>query len=249
MFLNKSALFAILTALVTSGCVNTQVEEQQTQITNLENELVLAQTTNQQTQLELVAVNTELAAVNTELTTSSNQVATLSAQLADKSKTPKVETLPVVVTKESTKFNNKSILGQGEWVYVSAAKSNFKSRIDTGATTSSINAVDIERFERDGKKWVRFNLAHSENDQKELIEAKIVRIAKIVQSSNPGQEAERLVVSLHVRIGDVVQKTEFTLADLVHMEYPILIGRTFLQDVALVDVSQEYIYPKYQAKK
>ena len=240
MFLNKSAFFAILTVLVTSGCVNTQVEEQQTTITNLENELVLAQTTNQQTQLELVSANTELTA-------STNQVATLSAQLAEKSKTPKPA--PVVVATKNTKFDDKSILGQTEWVYVSAAKSNFKSRIDTGAATSSINAVDIERFERDGKKWVRFNLAHSESDQKELIEAKIVRIAKIVQSSNPGEETERLVVSLHVRIGDVVQKTEFTLADRVHMEYPVLIGRTFMQDVILVDVSKEYIYPKYQAKK
>ena len=144
-------------------------------------------------------------------------------------------------------MDDKTILGQSEWVYVSTVKENYKGRIDTGAATSSINAVDIERFERDGKKWVRFNLTHAKGEKAQLIEAKIVRIAKITQSSKPGVETERPVVKLHVRIGDVVHLTEFTLTNRLHMEYPVLIGRTFMQDVVLVDVSKEYIFPKYQA--
>jgi hypothetical protein len=233
MHLNKNAFFTIFTVLILSGCVNPQTEEQKTTISNLESELALAQTTNRQTQDEL-AVSTE-------------KVATLSAQLSEEPEMPKP--VPVVTEAKNNKFDNKSVLGQAEWIYVSAVKSNFKARIDSGAATSSINALDIERFERDGKKWVRFNLTHSTKDKKEVIEAKIVRIAKITQSSNPGKETERLVVSLHVRIGDVAQATEFTLTDRVHMEYPVLIGRTFMQDVVIVDVSKEYIYPKYQAKK
>lgn len=233
MHLNKTVFFTIFTVLILSGCVNTQTEEQQATISNLESELVLAQTTNRQTQDEL-AVSTE-------------KVATLSAQLSEESKMAKP--VPVSAESKTNKLDGKSILGQAEWIYVSAVKSNFKARIDSGAATSSINALDIERFERDGKKWVRFNLTHSEKGKKEVIEAKIVRIAKITQSSNPGKETERLVVSLHVRIGDVAQETEFTLTDRVHMEFPVLIGRTFMQDVVIVDVSKEYIYPKYQAKK
>ena len=31
------------------------------------------------------------------------------------------------------------------------------------------------------------------------------------------------------------------------MKYPVLIGRSFMQDVVLVDVSQEYIQPKLEA--
>ncbi|MEH6453099.1 MAG: ATP-dependent zinc protease, partial [Psychromonas sp.] len=219
-----------------TGCVNTQVEEQKTQISNLESELVVAQTTNQQAQ-------TELTELNKELTTSTETVDKLTKELDAKNKV----VVPVAVPNKN-KFDNKSILGQTEWIYVSAAKSNFKARIDSGATTSSINASDIERFERDGKKWVRFNLAHSDSEQKDMIEARIVRVAKITQSSTPDEEVERLVIKLHVRIGDVAQSTEFTLADRVRMEYPVLIGRSFMQDIVLVDVSQEYIYPKYKEK-
>ena len=231
MFLNKPTLLALCTLFVISGCVTTNNDEQkaqQAELTNLQGEFAKVAEKNKQLQTELKA--------------SQDKVTTLNALVKNKEK--------VVIKKQktATKLNDKTILGQSEWVYVSKVKSNYKGRIDTGATTSSISALDIERFERDGEKWVRFNLTHDKDGNKQIVEAKIVRIAKITQSSRPGVETERPVVNLHVRIGDVAYQTEFTLTDRLHMEYPVLIGRTFMQDVVLVDVSQEYIYPKYKAK-
>ena len=235
MILNKKVLLTALAVVITSGCVNTKSIEQQAQIINLQDELVTAQKNNLQTQADLTAQSEALSASKAEI----NELTALLA--ASLSKPAQVKVAPSAI-------DNKSILGQSEWAYISSVKSNFKSRIDTGAATSSLNAIDIERFERDGKKWVRFNLAHENGDKPEIIEAKIVRIASIVQSGNPGEDNKRLVVKLHIRMGDVAQTTEFTLADRLHMEYPVLIGRTFLQDVALVDVGQEYIHAKYKAK-
>ncbi|MEE3208742.1 MAG: RimK/LysX family protein, partial [Pseudomonadota bacterium] len=40
------------------------------------------------------------------------------------------------------------------------------------------------------------------------------------------------------------QPTEFTLADRSRMSYPVLLGRSFLKDVAVVDVGQEFIHPR-----
>lgn len=243
MFLNKKLLFAAFTAAAISGCVTTVDTEQQEKITNLESSLNESVTLAQQTQSELKNAK-EMLKVNqgkvTELTAalekSKKQLKSKKAALANK-----------MSTKEITHVDDKTVLGQAEWVHVSTLKDNFKGRIDTGAATSSINAVDIKRFERDGEKWVRFNITHSEGEKAEVIEAKIERIAKIVQSSKPGEETERPVVKLHVRIGDVANLSEFTLTNRLHMEYPVLIGRTFMQDVVLVDVSEEYIFPKYQA--
>ncbi|WP_372881016.1 RimK/LysX family protein [Psychromonas sp.] len=248
MFLNKTVLLSALLLASLSGCVSKQAREQQTQIINLQEELVTAQQEHLQAkqehlqaQQDHLQTQTELTAANDALSASKTQVSELSVLLSSaKAK------LAVKKKEETNLLDNKSILGESEWVYVSAVKRNFKARIDTGATTASINATNIERFERDGKKWVRFNLAHEEDATPQVIEAKIVRLVRIIQSSDPEDTQGRVVVNLHVRIGKVAGETEFTLTDRTHMEFPILIGRSFLQDVAVVDVSKEYIYPKYK---
>ena len=241
MFLTKKTLLVAFTVLAVTGCSTMDNKQQQTKITNLQDSLVVSQTKFEQTQAELDSANSALKI-------SEYKIIELTRAL-EKNPKEMQDSKPVKQTKPQkvTHVDDKTILGQSEWVYVSTAKDNFKGRIDTGAATSSINAVDIERFERDGEKWVRFNLTHAKGDKSEIIEAKVVRIAKITQSSNPDENVERPVVELHVRIGDVANLTEFTLTNRLHMEYPVLIGRTFMQDVILVDVSKEYIFPEYQA--
>lgn len=232
MLLNKTVLLTALVVFITTGCVNNQAKEQQLQIDTLQSNIVTAQQTNRQTQAELTVTKKALVTCKAQV----NELNDLVAKSAAKQKALK---------NESTKFDNKMVLGQTEWVYVSAVKRNFKARIDSGAATASISAANIQRFERDGEKWVRFNLEPEKNAEPQTIEAKIVRFVSIIQASNSEEKDSRLVVNLHVRVGDVVGETEFTLTDRTHMEFPILIGRTFLQDIAVVDVSKEYIYPKY----
>lgn len=244
MFLKKAAIMTLSTLFLTVGCTTTSqptapiqdktplIQDQTATITTLE-------TTLAQTKVELEKAQKETAELNAKL---KKQMATI------KEDSKKSSNVVVEKVSKQDSYQDKTVLGQAEWIYITKAKQNFKARIDTGATTSSINAVDIERFERDGKKWVRFNITHNKDGNKEIIEAPVLRIAKIVQSSKPGVETERPVVKLHVRIGDVVHQSEFTLTNRLHMEFPVLIGRTFMQDVVLVDVSQDYIHPKYQAK-
>ena len=69
-----------------------------------------------------------------------------------------------------------TILGGIEKVSIDSIKQSFDARVDTGATTSSLNAVDVKEFERDGKNWVKFHLddkAQAVEDQK-WIEAPVV---------------------------------------------------------------------------
>lgn len=140
-------------------------------------------------------------------------------------------------------------LGSLERVYIDIIKSDFIARVDTGATTSSINAIDIQEFERNGEKWVKFHVSDdetAEEDQK-WVEAPVVRFVKIRQSSTESLE-RRPVIQLWVKIGQVHEKVQFTLADRTQMDYPILLGREFIQDVAFVDVSQKYIESKEKVK-
>lgn len=248
MFLKKAAVIT-LSSFILSACTSTPSPETQAKITNLESELVSIKEQSEQDKNTLNDAQLQLEQSQSKVDELTKALADTQKEIVDTKKALEQKGGDVMVETPSKQdsYLDKTVLGQAEWIYISKAKQNFKARIDTGATTSSINAVDMQRFERDGKKWVRFNITHGEGGKEQLIEAPIVRIAKIVQSSKPGEETERPVVKLHVRIGDVVQQSEFTLANRQHMEYPVLIGRTFMKDVVLVDISQDYIHPKYQA--
>ncbi|KII75935.1 RimK/LysX family protein [Vibrio renipiscarius] len=149
---------------------------------------------------------------------------------------------PVVKAKKTS--DGRLILGEKEWVYLPGLEQSFKARIDTGATTSSISAIDIVPFERDGNDWVKFKIEHDGVKSKEIA-LPVERWVKIRQSSADGTQ-RRAVVQAWIEIGDMKEKTEFTLADRTHLTFPVLLGRSFFKDVALVDVSKQYIQDKHK---
>lgn len=138
---------------------------------------------------------------------------------------------------------NKILIGQEEWIFLNIVNQSYLSRIDTGASLSSINATDIVEFERDGKKWVQFNVAHGSKDENIIVECPIERYTLIKQSLSEERD-RRPVVKLYATLGNQKVLTEFTLADRQHMEFPILIGRNFIMDLAIVDVSLKYTQEK-----
>lgn len=139
-------------------------------------------------------------------------------------------------------------LGSLESIDIDIVKTAFIARVDTGATTSSINAVDLQEFERNGKKWVKFHISdETAPEDRKWVEAPIIRHVKIRQSSTNALE-RRPVVELWIKIGSVHEKAQFTLADRSQMDYPILLGREFIQDVAYVDVSRKFIESKAPKK-
>ena len=51
---------------------------------------------------------------------------------------------------------------------------------------------------------------------------------------------------MRLRIGDVHDSFEFTLADRSHLDFQLLLGRNFLTDMALVDVGKQFVQTPYQ---
>ncbi|WED22758.1 ATP-dependent zinc protease [Vibrio sp. JC009] len=201
------------------------------------------------TNLELAISNQSdyIDSLESELQHLKNQIAkTEAAQppLSDK-KTP-----PGTPKHKSEKSPKTQVtLGSVEAVNVATLKQTFSARIDTGATTSSINALDIQEFEREGKKWVKFHIvSEKERTDDSLIEAPVVRYTSIRQSSSK-KSIKRPVVELWLKLGKLHEKVPFSLADRSHMTYPVLLGRDFLKDIALVDVSGTYLYSNPDDKK
>jgi len=180
------------------------------------------------------------------------EIATLKEEIAliKQKEQAKTEKKRVIYSKKSPqtqkvqKFkSDKKVVGRVESVLIEPPGIKMKARIDTGAQTSSINAKDIVRFERDQKKWVRFTLIDEKNNTEHVIERRVTRVAKIIQSSQDDSFDKRVVVTLQITLGDMKQLSEFTLTDREHMTYSVLVGRNILKDQMLVDVAQKNILP------
>ncbi|MDX1749077.1 MAG: ATP-dependent zinc protease [Methylophaga sp.] len=183
-----------------------------------------------------------------------NQVAELNETLAKRAVVQSVQAIQPMETSSCPPaapmtLNDKLVLGQTEWLWIEAVNRVFPARVDTGATTSSLTAQDIVTLERDGQKWARFTIVPEEgSDNSYEVEAPIARIANIRQSST-NELDKRPVVRLTIRIGNMTDTAEFTLTDRSHMSYPILLGREFLKDIAVVDVAKKNVQPKPEILK
>lgn len=127
-----------------------------------------------------------------------------------------------------------NVIGAVERIYLPPMKSAFISRIDTGATTSSLDAEDIKRFERDGESWVSFTIVNRETKEKYTFEKPIVkriRVKRIIE------DERRPMVEMDVKMGGKTFKADFTIAEREKFEYQTLVGRNILAGRAIVDVS------------
>lgn len=133
------------------------------------------------------------------------------------------------------------VFGWREMITIGEIDEAFHAKLDTGALTSSIHAEDIELFERDGDKWVRFIATNprDEDSSRSVVEAPFIRYARIKEVG--GGYSRREVVRLGLKIGDRSLRGEFTLANRSNMLVPVLIGRTMLRDLGWVDSSRTYI--------
>ena len=143
-------------------------------------------------------------------------------------------------------LGGKEIIGAIEWLYMDPPGQHFRARVDSGAETSSLSASDVVEFERDGDDWVRFTFTHDNAEESVEFELPIRRTVLIRQ---PGvdEPERRFVIELDIRLGDQLQTTAFTLTDRSKMTYPVLLGRAFLMDLYVVDVSQSYTHQRYDA--
>ena len=133
-----------------------------------------------------------------------------------------------------------TLLGYVEEVSIQPNKLTLKARVDTGAGISSLNAQDITAFERDGAPWVHFLVKDTKsNETLAELEYPVKRYATIKQLS--GKNQRRPVITIPLKLGKIEEQVEVTLSDRSGYLYPVLIGRNFLRDRAIVDVSQKYI--------
>lgn len=146
---------------------------------------------------------------------------------------------PALPSSTSGPSIQKNTIGQIEYVDILPQGIRQKARIDTGAATTSIDASDIQMFERDGKKWVKFSLVHRNTKKVTEFKKPLERTALIKRHG--AETVKRPVIKLKLAIGSIHKTLEVNLADRSKFEFPVLIGRNFLDAGLSVDVSQKYL--------
>ncbi len=89
-------------------------------------------------------------------------------------------------------------------------------------------------FERDGEKWVSFELVNDQSGEKHFFEKKILRFVTIKRIN---ESEKRASVLMDIKFGGQIIKEKFSLADREKFEYQALIGRNILTGRAIVDTS------------
>ena len=106
---------------------------------------------------------------------------------------------------------------------------NVESRIDTGATNSSLHCTNIGKID---DKFVKCNILGKESFTNEI--SKI----KEVKSSN-GISQKRYFIKTQIIILGKTYVSELSLNDRRNMTYPFLLGRDILSQDFIVDVSKK----------
>lgn len=138
--------------------------------------------------------------------------------------------------------NGKVTAGWVEKVSLSDKSFQVRAKLDTGAKTSSINAIDIEPIIKDGKRWVRFTLVLEDTKseiRKITMQQPVVRRVRIKEHHE--KHDKRSVVKLPLCFAGNIHQVEFSLKNRAGFNYPVLLGRKFLRETILVDSEHTFL--------
>lgn len=137
---------------------------------------------------------------------------------------------------------DKVVVGSEEWCsFPSLGIPTIKARVDSGAKTSALHAINIAPFIKDGKNWVKFDINPIQNDVKTIIHCESPLIDKRIVKSSSGFREQRYVIKIDVKIGSIHWPIEITLTNRDSMGFRMLLGREAMSGRVLVDPEKVYL--------
>lgn len=139
-------------------------------------------------------------------------------------------------------LERKIILGSEEWCSLpELGIPSIKARVDSGAKTSALHAINIAPFKKDGQNWVKFDINPIQNNVKTIIHCEAPLVDKRVVKSSSGFREQRYVIQTPLDIGNSKWVIEMTLTNRDSMGFRMLLGREAMSGRVLVDPEQQYL--------
>ena len=132
-------------------------------------------------------------------------------------------------------------IGWREWISIVDFKNFYlKAKIDTGATISALHATHIEEFKFKRVKYVKFRLYQSKSYK--MIKKPVVGYKMIKNSF--GKKQLRPLINISIKIGNNTIDTIITLTTRSRMTYPVLIGRSTLDNNYRINPRKSFLTGK-----
>jgi hypothetical protein len=139
------------------------------------------------------------------------------------------------------------ILGWVENIWLRDPDIKLKAKLDSGAETSSLHALIVKKFRKDGKRWVRFQVENPRTGELVTLVRERQRTIGIVRHFTDNQV--RPTVLMKFCISGKEHETEFSLVDRNNFNYPVLLGRKTLEQFALIDAGNTFLAERGCARK
>lgn len=138
--------------------------------------------------------------------------------------------------------NDLMTLGWREWVSLpDLGIRRINAKIDTGARTSSLHALNLRCYCEDERQRVEFTVHPSRRDNEIVTtcHADILDIRTVKDSG--GHCEERIVIETLLSIGTAAWPIEVALTARDSLRYRMLLGRTAVRGRARVDPASSYL--------
>lgn len=120
---------------------------------------------------------------------------------------------------------------------------NLVMRVDTGAATSSLHVDNIEEFEREGERWISFDIHPDIHDVDRTVKCESRVLSQKKVKSSTADRQRRYVIRTRLEMGTRAWKIKLTLTDRSEMTYLMLLGRQAMEGKFYVDPEYEFILP------
>ncbi len=149
-----------------------------------------------------------------------------------------------VIVEKSGSADEKRIIGWLENVYLPQYDFVLRAKIDTGAKSSSIHALEmkyVQREDRPADSRIRFRTTDI-NGRHRIVETNILRQVRIRRSG--AETVTRPEIELEICLAGITKRIRVNLADRGEMNYRMILGRTALEGDYVIDVSKKYTSKK-----
>lgn len=138
--------------------------------------------------------------------------------------------------------SSSTLVGWREWVALPELSiPAVKVKVDTGARTSALHAVDIERMSVSGRDMVSFTVHPIQRNHSFYIKAKAPLVDIRAVSDSGGHKENRYVISTRLTMGSMDKEIDITLTERNTMLFRMLLGRTVLAGDVMVDPAASYL--------
>ncbi|MEL6374114.1 MAG: RimK/LysX family protein [Pseudomonadota bacterium] len=140
------------------------------------------------------------------------------------------------------RLEQQGLVGWREWIMFPTFDACLvKAKVDTGARTSAIHALDPELKQIDGRDHVAFHIQPDQHDESRRVSCVAPLVERRAITDSGGHTQERFVVRVTIELGAHAWPIELSLSDRDTMGFRMLLGRTAVRHRFLVAPGRSYL--------